>query len=251
MENNDSVVTYSPSELRKAKQLAKAAFIEAKGLIGVKVLSRRANIPQAYIRKWVRDEKWDTLVVEQPGDKVVLSPHTKEVLKSAAEEFGLSEEEELYCLHYMRTFNQTTAAIRAGATPLRAHSIACAYMRDEKIQAYLHYIKQQRNEELFLDAMRVIDEYMKIAFADMTDYVSFGPNGVSLRSSQKVDGQLITKIKEGKDGVSIELADKMKALDMLTKYLRILEDDSTHAKNPLLMAVKDKMMKRVSGEDNG
>ena len=36
---------------------------------------------------------------------------------------------------------------------------------------------------------------------------------------------MICKIKEGRDGVSIELADKMKALDKLSNYLGVTPQD--------------------------
>ena len=38
-------------------------------------------------------------------------------------------------------------------------------------------------------------------------------NTVRFRESAEVDGTLITEVKQGKDGASIKLADRMKALD--------------------------------------
>ena len=46
-----------------------------------------------------------------------------------------------------------------------------------------------------------------------------------LKGSGQTDGQVITEIKEGKDGITIKMADKMKALDRLSAYLRILPED--------------------------
>lgn len=48
---------------------------------------------------------------------------------------------------------------------------------------------------------------------------------VDFKESEEVDGTLITEVKKGKDGVSIKLADKMKALEMLTKYYDLLSEN--------------------------
>ena len=48
---------------------------------------------------------------------------------------------------------------------------------------------------------------------------------VRLRPSELVDGQLVKSIKSGRDGVSIELYDKMKSLDFLAKYCQDMPKD--------------------------
>ncbi|MCT4551955.1 terminase small subunit, partial [Bacillus thuringiensis] len=93
----------------------------------------------------------------------------------------------------------------------------------------------------FVEAMEVLKEYIKIAFADITNYVTFGQKEgpvmgmfgpmkdeagneitriiyyVDLHEADMVDGSIITEVKRGKDGVSVKLADKMKALDKLSQ----------------------------------
>ncbi|MEO3150844.1 terminase small subunit, partial [Turicibacter sanguinis] len=76
-----------------------------------------------------------------------------------------------------------------------------------------------------------------IAFADLTDYLSFGrrqvemPDGprivnyVDLNESSEVDGTIITEVSQGKDGVKVKLADKMRALDFLAKNMGLLSFD--------------------------
>jgi hypothetical protein len=41
----------------------------------------------------------------------------------------------------------------------------------------------------------------------------------------KLTEQSITEVKQGKHGVSVNLADKTKALDMLTKYFDLLSEN--------------------------
>jgi phage terminase small subunit len=221
---DEAVKSYTPLQLKKYKKVAKEYYQSQNGEVSVKVLSRVAKVPQSYIRQWMAEESWDSNK-EDKGDKVKLSDKTRVILQSSAEQYGLTEQEELFCYHYLKTFNATTSAIRAGYSSSSGHQQAYKLLKDEKVKNFLYYIKGQRNEELFLDSMRVIQEYIKIAFADMTDFVKFGPNGVVLKSSDKVDGQMIVKVKEGRDGVSIELADKLKAMEKLEKFLNVMPND--------------------------
>lgn len=222
---DEDVKTYTPAQLKKAKSQAHKYFMEKGGEVSVKVLSRIAKVPQGYIRQWMKEEDWTEELKEDPTDKVKLSTKTKEVLETAAEEFGLTEQEELFCYHYLKTFNATTSAIKAGYSPSYAHNKAYRLLKEDRIKTFLNYIKGQRNQELFVDSMRIIQEYIRIAFADMTDFVRFSSEGVILKNSDKVDGQMIVKVKEGRDGVSIELADKLTALTKLEKYLDVMPSD--------------------------
>lgn len=224
---DEDVKSYTPVQLERAKDVAKTHYEINDGIASVKVLARVAKVPQDYIRKWMKEENWDIVLglKEDPEDLIRLSDNTKKILSTGAEQFGLSEQEEIFCYHYMKTFNQTTSAIKAGYSPSYAHNKAYRLLKQDNIREFINYVKQQRNQELFLEPIQVIQEYMKIAFADMTDFVKFGPSGVSAKHSNTVDGQLITKIKEGRDGVSIELADKMKALEKLEQYLDVMPED--------------------------
>ncbi len=85
---------------------------------------------------------------------------------------------------------------------------------------------------------------MDIAFSDITDYLlfgqeevpvmgAFGPvvdketgetltkivNTVKFQESSGVDSTIISEVKQGKDGASIKLGERMKALDWLTDHM--------------------------------
>ena len=89
---------------------------------------------------------------------------------------------------------------------------------------------------------------MDIAFSDITDYLVFGQkevpvmgpfgpikvedpdtgekvpvtkivNVVQFRESDEVDGTLISEVKQGRDGASIKLSDRMKALNWLADHM--------------------------------
>jgi phage terminase small subunit len=48
---------------------------------------------------------------------------------------------------------------------------------------------------------------------------------VKLKDSAGVDGTLISEVSQGKDGIKIKLADKMKAMDFLSKHTNLLSDE--------------------------
>lgn len=115
-------------------------------------------------------------------------------------------------------------------------------------------LKQNRLNRELLDEHDIFQKYMDIAFADMTDYVSFGRetvpvmgafgpitvtdektgekiplmkeiNAVKFRESVDVDGTLIAEIKQGKDGASIKLMDHMKAMNWLADHMDLATEE--------------------------
>lgn len=117
---------------------------------------------------------------------------------------------------YIRCFNATKAAIKAGYSAETAYSIGFENLKKPEIKAEIERLKQSRLNRELLSEDDLFQKYMDIAFSDMTDYASFGPGGVVLKDSGQVDGTLITEVKEGKAGVSVKLADRMQALKWLT-----------------------------------
>lgn len=100
----------------------------------------------------------------------------------------------------------------------------------------------------------VVEKYMHIAFADITDFLEFGRawvpvmgpfgpiqipvpgsdakialtkeiNEVRFKESSEVDGTLLSEVKQGKDGASVKLADRMKALEWLGNYFEANPSD--------------------------
>lgn len=222
---DEAVKGYSPSELKKHHDETLTYYIEHEGEVSVKVLSRVGKVPQSYIRKWMKGENWDQYVMEDQGDRVKVSGKTKEFIQSSAEKYGLSEQEELFCYHYFKCKNATQAAMRAGYSSAWSYNAGYKLLNKPRIRKFLNGIQSQACEELFVDTLDIIRMWAKIAFADMNDYVAVSGAGVLLRNSSQTDGQIVTEVKEGKDGVTIKLADKMKALDRLSSYFQILPED--------------------------
>lgn len=133
---------------------------------------------------------------------------------------GLTERQIAFCNYFVEGHNRKMAMIKAGFESQYANgSYSARLLRNVRIQRYVNWLKVRALNEHMVSAIDVLDEWIRIAFADMTDFVDIYSYGIKLKPSDQVDGQLIKSIKSGRDGVSIELHDKMKALDNLAKYM--------------------------------
>lgn len=180
----------------------------------------------------------------EPKIKIIVNNREIEI----EENTDLTEKQRLFCLYFIKNRNATMAAIRAGYAKDSAHAEGSRLLKNVKIREELKRLKGPLVKEAFLDAMDVLQEYMKIAFADITEYVEFGVveryvykegqkvkgengeflkefvNYINLKNHDELDGALISEVKEGKEGLSIKLHDKMKALEKLEQYLDLLPD---------------------------
>ncbi|PEQ09120.1 terminase small subunit [Bacillus toyonensis] len=240
----------------KAFEIYKASKGE-KPLIDI---AAELNLKPSQIRKWKSQDKWDeqmngNVTIAKRSVTNVKNPKTKEKLKEILEDEELTEKERLFCLYYVKYFNGTQAALKAGYSKDGAHVQASRLLRRERVSSYIKELKGELVENVFVEAMDVLKEYIKIAFADITNYITFGQkeievevgenttfdkegneitetitearlvNYVDLQDHNMVDGSIITEVKQGRDGISIKLADKMKALDKLSQYFDLVPDN--------------------------
>ncbi len=179
------------------------------------------------------------------NSKEPIADEVKEVIENE----DLTDKQRLFCLYFIKNHNQTLSAIKAGYAPERAHITGSELVRNSKVASELRRLKGKLTEELFLDAMDVLNMYIKIAFADPTEYLTFGQkevpvmtmygplvdketnetvmktvNYIDFKESSMIDGTVISEVKQGKDGVSIKFEDRMKALDKLSEYFDLFPD---------------------------
>lgn len=214
--------------------------------ITLKALAEKHDIKIGTLKSRKSREDWKRNATKKdatPHKKVAtLRQPNKEVIESLVESDELTDKQRLFCLYYVKTFNQTMAAIKAGYSPERAHVTGSELVRNRKVAEEIKRIKSNMAQDVFIDAMDVLNKYIKIAFTDITDYLSFGRkeievdrdkegnpitaevNYVQFKESSHVDGSVISEVKQGKDGVSIKLEDKMKALDKLSLYFDLFPD---------------------------
>ena len=203
------------------------------------------------IRKWKSQDNWER------SDSKRSAPNKKEQSVKAndrpqliIDNDDLTEQQKLFCLYYLQSFNATKAYQQAyGCDYNSARSNSVRLIAKDSIKIELKRLKAELQQDVFLDVKDLIREYAKQAFADITDFVEFSStehklyeydeagekqevfneftgeletyksSQVSLKNSEEVDGTLIQEVKKGKDGVSVKLYDKQKAMSELMKYL--------------------------------
>lgn len=182
----------------------------------------------------------------------------------------LTDKQRLFCLHYVRCFNATKAYQKAyGCAYDVANAEGYKLLVNPRVKEEIMRLKQNRLNREMLDEHDIFQKYMDIAFADITDFVEFGRekvqvmgafgpveiedqetgekvplmkeiNSVRFRESVRVDGTLITEVKQGKDGASIKLADRMRALDWIAGHMDLASEEQK-ARIAQLRAQTDKL----------
>lgn len=230
-----------------------------KGNIDLVEIASQLNISSGTVRGWKSKDKWDDKLngtlrknMERSKQKKKQDNEKKEAVadevKSVIENAELTDKQRLFCCLYIKCFNATKAYQKAYECSYQvAASIGYRMLENDGVKQEIHKLKQERLNREFLSESDIFQKYMDIAFADITDYVSFGReqvdvmgpfgpvkakdedgnertltkevNTVRFRESKDVDGTLIAEVKQGRDGASIKLPDKMKALDWIAAHM--------------------------------
>lgn len=195
-----------------------------------------------------------------------------------AENEVLTDKQKLFCLHYVRCFNATKAYQKAyGCAYSTAAAQGYRLLENAEIKAEIAKLKQNRLNQELLEESDIFQKYMDIAFSDITDFLTFGQrevpvmgafgpvtvqdpdtgerlqvtkvvNVVEFKESEDVDGTLISEVKQGKDGASIKLMDRMKALDWLAEHMDMATAEQK-AKLHKLEAEADRIRRSSADQD--
>ena len=239
-------------------RVEQAKTLYEKGLKLIEI-ANALNIPEGTVRSWKNRYNWDCNVAkdqcnvakgkktEKRGKKEVAEGEVDQVIGNP----DLTDKQRLFCIYYIRSFNATKAYQKAyGCSYETAMVEGSRHLRSPKIKSEILKLKQERLNREFLSESDIFQKYMDIAFADITDYLEFGTeevpvmaihgpakikdpetgeekaltkviNKVLFKSSSDVDGTIISEVKQGKDGASIKLSDRMKALEWLSGHMNM------------------------------
>lgn len=218
-------------------------------------IAEELGVPEARVRKWKCEDKWER------GEKGTFRNAKKErtetrkldrkLVAMVEENAELNDKQRAFCLHYVKSYNATRAYQKVyGCSYDTAMTEGCKAIRNPKIAEEIKRLKEARNLAMMADADDVVLLHMRIAFADITDFVEFGRveipvmsmygpvqvtdpvtgekktlmqevNDVRFRDSAEVDGRLLAKVKQGNGGASVELADRQKSLAFLERYFEM------------------------------
>lgn len=210
----------SPSR-DKARELWEAD--RARPLVSI---AEELGVPEGRVRKWKCEDQWEQgpkgNVPKRVKERSVTEKTDAKLAAMVEANEALTDKQRAFCLHYVKSFNATQAYRRAyGCGYETAMTEGSRALGNPKVVEEIRRLKDVRNGALLATAEDVVELHLRIAFADMTDFAAFNGGVVSLLPSDTVDGQLISKVKQGRAGASLELLDRQKSLAFLERYFEL------------------------------
>lgn len=252
---------------------AKKLYLKGERLIDI---ANQFGLSEGTVRSWKSRYNWDCNVAKEKCNvakkKKQKEKRSVKEVQHVMENAELTDKQRLFCLHYIKCFNATKAYQKAYGCSCETAMVAGPRMLGNvRVRNEITNLKQNRYQREFLSEADIFQKYMDIAFADITDFLDFGTeevpvmaiygpvkikdpetgeektltktvNAVYFKPSSEVDGSILAEVKQGKDGASIKLADRMKALEWLSKHMNIATDEQKarieqiHAQTELLKA---------------
>lgn len=236
------------NELKKYEQ-AETDYMNG---LKYKEIAEKYGVTINTVRSWKTRYNWNRKgqkSVHTKKEKVCTKNTTSfEEVNQVIEDEKLTDEQRLFCIYYVRCFNATKAYMKAYGVKYNVAAVSgCRLLQKEKIRNCITELKQNRLNREMLSEEDIFQKYMDIAFADITDYVTFGQeetevigpfgpvkikdedgnekvlrqklNVVKFKNSDEVDGTLISDI--NLKNSSVKLLDRMKALDWLASHMDI------------------------------
>lgn len=245
-------------DVAKRNPLVGEAYEMYKSGVPLVEIAKKLKLPAGTVRRWKSTYKWgeSTKQTSERSHKVSERSHKEQHAPQTSqctgdEKGGLTPEQQLFCALYVKTFNATQSYMKVYKCSYEsAMANASRLIRLDKVKAEIEHLKQEKKEQLLCGEEDLVELHMRIAFADIGDYIEFGRelqpvigqygpvkvknpvtgkqeilqqyvNTVRLRESETVDTQLIKEIKQGREGVSIKLADAQKSSEWLSRYFLV------------------------------
>ena len=214
-------------------------------------LAKKHKVKPTTLRSRKNRENWQrnaTKEATQRNTKTLQRDATQSKPKLVIENDNLTEQQKLFCLNYLQHFNATKAYQEVYKVDYKTASAnGSRLLVNANIKHELTNLKAEMQQGIYIDAKDILSEYVKQAYADVTDFLEFRlveepmrdtlgqvvidnetgepvmkrKNIVEFKDSEEVDGTLIQEVKMGKDGASLKLMDKQRALDAIMKYVDV------------------------------
>lgn len=275
------------------RELAFKLYKESNGQKPLIEIAKEIDTSPGTVRGWKSRYKWDEALgtkIRETQRSVTRNVAKFETSKLVIDNDNLTEQQKMFCLFYLQHFNATKAYQQAYDVDYKtANANGSRLLVNASVKEELHKLKRELQQDTFVTAKDLVKEYVKQAFSDITDFTEFGNQTrveteldenmkpvpvldpetgepitylttfVALKNSDEVDGTLIQEVKKGKDGVSVKLYDKQKAMSELMKYLggdklreaQISKAQQSSDVNETTEDKLDELMNKISGELDG
>lgn len=171
---------------------------------------------------------------------------------------SLSNNQKLFCQEYLKLgMNGTQAYLKVYKSCKKeetARANASRLLTNANIQEYISELQKQVEEKAVVSIEMIVDELTAIAFTDRTKISAnvrnrillqeedgtkkeYFENNVIFRETSELDERtrkVIAGYKKTQSGFAVETYDKMKALELLGKYLGMFKDDTPTINNNII-----------------
>lgn len=173
-------------------------------------------------------------------------------------EYKLNRREELFCREYLKDFCGAAACRRAGYNAKSSENYgrtAHRMLGKNKIRERLAKLTADRFKAVDIEVEKVLEEISKVAFINLKSFVDDDGNMLPPGQIKEEDFAAVSELTErvlgSGDNPIIErkykLADKLKALEMLGRYLKLFTDKTEHSVDSSLANV----LKDIDGGSTG
>ncbi len=179
----------------------------------------------------------------------------------------LSNQQKLFCQEYFKLgMNATRAYMKVYKTCKKeetAMANASRLLRNDKVQEYIKELQEKTEKKALVSIDDIVNELVAIAFADRTkiskvvnEKIELDENeilnvpDVKLEDTDKLDineKKVIAGYKKTKHGVAVETYDKVKALELLGKYLGMFTE-TVKIENPEATKILSSISKQLGGK---
>lgn len=151
-----------------------------------------------------------------------MTPTTRAKPPQRPEGCHLTPKQQRFVDEYLIDLNATQAAIRAGYSAHTAGKIGPQLLGKTGIRAAIRARQETLQERVGVRQEQVLAALAAIAFADIGDYVESDATGERLRpvsALTRAQRLAIADARQFRDGFSLRLHSKLKALDLLARHL--------------------------------
>lgn len=207
---------------------------------------------------------------------------TKEVINDKildeVSDSGLTQKEQDFVLYYLESNNASQSYMKAYNKDKKLASLrAYELLHKQHIKSEIKRLKKIMRIGYDIDPSKYVETMLKAANADIGDYITFSEedvpeitdegtilvnpdtgepitrkvNRMHLNDSSMLDTSIITEIKQGRDGISIKLVDKLKAWEKLKEFFEWkLNQEKTESKENSLIDAIGKSTKDIWGSED-
>lgn len=125
-----------------------------------------------------------------------------------------------FCTEYAACNNPKIAAARAGyVVKDKGYNAAARLLEVPECRDLIRWFKLKAADDAVVSARDILDMLTRLSFYDVSDYVDIVSNTLVIKDLAYTDTQVIQSIEQGRNGIKIKFADRLKALEQLAEYI--------------------------------